>query len=46
MITELTFAVLKYAFLILLWLFVWFITRSLYRDVAAFSPRKSRARRR
>ncbi len=46
MITELTFAVLKYAFLILLWVFVWVITRSLYKDVAAYSPRKSRARRR
>ncbi|MEE0653669.1 FHA domain-containing protein FhaB/FipA [Bifidobacterium criceti] len=45
MITELTFAVLKYAFLILLWLFVWSIARSLYRDVASYSPRKSRARR-
>ncbi|MEE1296760.1 MAG: FHA domain-containing protein [Bifidobacterium sp.] len=46
MITELTFAVLKYAFLILLWVFVWLISRSLYRDVASFSPRKSRTRRR
>lgn len=46
MITELTFTVLKYAFLLLLWVFVWFISRSLYRDVATFSPRKSRARRR
>lgn len=45
MITELTFAVLKYAFLILLWVFVWSIARSLYRDVASYSPRKSRARR-
>lgn len=46
MITELTFAVLKYAFLILLWLFVWLVVRSLYRDVEVFSPHKSRARRR
>lgn len=46
MTSELTFAVLKYAFLILLWVFVWMISRSLYRDVATFSPRKSRARRR
>ncbi len=43
MITELTFTVLKYAFLLLLWVFVWLISRSLYRDVATFSPRKSRA---
>ena len=46
MITELTFTVLKYAFLLLLWVFVWLISRSLYRDVATFSPRKSRASRR
>lgn len=46
MLTELTFAVLKYAFLILLWVFVWLIVRSLYRDVATYSPMKSRARRR
>lgn len=46
MITELTFAVLKYAFLILLWVFVWLVVRSLYRDVAALSPTKSRAHRR
>ncbi|KFI62053.1 hypothetical protein BCUN_3456 [Bifidobacterium cuniculi] len=46
MFTELTFTVLKYAFLILLWLFVCLIARSLYRDVASFSPRKSRSRRR
>lgn len=46
MMTELTFAVLKYAFLILLWVFVWIVTRALYRDVASFSPRRSRASRR
>lgn len=46
MITELTFAVLKYAFLALLWLFVWLIVRSLYQDVEVFSPHKSRAYRR
>ncbi|RBP97963.1 FHA domain-containing protein [Bifidobacterium aemilianum] len=44
--TELTFAILKYGFLILLWVFVWLVARSLHRDIAAFSPRKSRARRR
>ena len=46
MITELTFTVLKYAFLLLLRVSVWLISRSLYRDVATFSPRKSRASRR
>lgn len=45
MITELTFAILKYGFLILLWVFVWLVIRSLRRDVEAFSPRKSRAHR-
>ncbi|KFI68081.1 FHA domain-containing protein FhaB/FipA [Bifidobacterium magnum] len=46
MITELTFTVLKYGFLILLWVFVWLVVRSLYRDVEVLSPHKSRARRR
>ncbi|EFA22347.1 FHA domain protein [Bifidobacterium gallicum DSM 20093 = LMG 11596] len=46
MITELTFAALKYGFLILLWVFVWLVVRSLRRDVETFSPRKSRAHRR
>lgn len=44
--TELTFAILKYGFLILLWVFVWLVVRSLHRDIEAFSPRKSRAHRR
>lgn len=44
--TELTFALLKYGFLILLWLFVWLAVRSLRHDVETFSPRTSRARRR
>ena len=46
MITELTFAILKYGFLLFLWVFVWLVVRSLHRDIAAFSPRKSRAHRR
>ena len=44
--TELTFALLKYGFLILLWVFVWLTIRSLNQDVEALSPRPSRARRR
>lgn len=44
--TELTFALLKYGFLILLWVFVWIAVRSLYKDIESFSPRPSRARRR
>ncbi|MBT1169757.1 FHA domain-containing protein [Bifidobacterium sp. SO4] len=44
--TELTFALLKYGFLILLWVFVWLCVRSLHRDIETFSPRPSRARRR
>ena len=44
--TELTFALLKYGFLILLWVFVWLAVRSLHKDIEAFSPQPSRARRR
>lgn len=46
MITELTFAILKYGFLALLWVFVWLVVRSLRKDIETFSPRKSRAHRR
>ncbi len=45
-LTELTFAILKYGFLILLWVFVWLTVRSLRKDVETFAPRKSRAHRR
>ena len=45
MLTELTFAILKYGFLVLLWIFVACTVRSLYRDVETLSPRKSRAHR-
>lgn len=44
--TELTFALLKYGFLILLWVFAWFAVRSLHKDIESFSPRPSRSRRR
>ena len=44
--TELTFALLKYGFLVLLWVFVWLSVRSLRKDIETFSPRPSRARRR
>ena len=43
--TELTFALLKYGFLILLWVFVWLTVRSLHKDIETFSSRPSRARR-
>lgn len=43
--TDLTFTILKYAFLILLWVFVFFVVKSLGRDVGVFSPRSSRKRR-
>lgn len=46
MFTELTFAILKYGFLILLWVFVWLTVRSLYKDIETLSPRKSRTHRR
>lgn len=45
-LTELTFAILKYGFLILLWVFVFFTVRSLRKDIETFSPRKSRDHRR
>ncbi|NEG95579.1 FHA domain-containing protein [Bifidobacterium primatium] len=43
--TELTFTVLKYGFLVLLWVFVWFAVRSLHRDVSSFSPKTSKKHR-
>lgn len=46
MITELTFAILKYGFLALLWIFVAFAVRSLHRDINSLSPRKSLSHRR
>lgn len=46
MITELTFAILKYGFLALLWIFVAFAVRSLHRDIDSLSPRKSLSHRR
>ncbi|KFJ00689.1 FHA domain containing protein [Bifidobacterium porcinum] len=44
--TELTFAILKYGYLILLWVFLWLVVRSLRRDIETFSPHKSMSRRR
>ena len=41
MFTELTFAILKYGFLALLWVFVWCAIRSLRCDIEIFSPKKS-----
>ena len=46
MLTELTFAILKYGFLALLWVFVWLAIRSLRKDIETFSPRTSHTRRR
>ncbi|KAA8825905.1 FHA domain-containing protein [Bifidobacterium reuteri] len=43
--TELTFALLKYGFLALLWVFIWLAIRSLRQDIETFSPRASRSRR-
>lgn len=43
--TELTFAFLKYGFLIVLWVFAWLAVRSLRQDIQSFSPTTSRARR-
>lgn len=46
MLTELTFAILKYGFLALLWVFVWLAIRSLRKDIETFSPKTSYTRRR
>lgn len=43
--TELTFSILKYGFLALLWLFVWLAVRSLHNDVITLSPRPSKKHR-
>lgn len=45
--TELTFAILKYGFVIALWLFAWMAVRSLHRDITSFLPssKRSHARR-
>lgn len=45
-LTELTFAILKYGFLALLWVFVWLAVRSLRKDIETFSPKPSHSRRR
>ena len=37
MLTELTFAILKYGFLVLLWIFVACTVRSLYRDCLLYT---------
>ncbi|MCH9277035.1 FHA domain-containing protein [Bifidobacterium amazonense] len=46
MLTELTFAILKYGFLVLLWVFVWLAMRSLHKDMETLSPHASRTHRR
>ncbi|WP_297317121.1 FHA domain-containing protein [Bifidobacterium indicum] len=46
MLTELTFAILKYGFLALLWVFVWLAIQSLRKDIETFSPHTSHTRRR
>ncbi|MBR6434808.1 MAG: FHA domain-containing protein [Aeriscardovia sp.] len=40
--TELTFAILKYGFVLAILLFVWLAVRSLHRDVSAFLPARDR----
>lgn len=42
-LTELTFTILKYSFLVLLWVFVWLAVSSLRKDIEIFSPKKSRS---
>ncbi|WP_418969240.1 FHA domain-containing protein [Alloscardovia omnicolens] len=40
--TDLTFAILKYGFLIGLWLFVWLTVRAINRDVVSLAPHRSK----
>ena len=42
--TDLTFAILKYGFLIGLWIFVWLAVRAINRDVESIAPHRSRRR--
>ncbi|MCI1935564.1 MAG: FHA domain-containing protein [Bifidobacteriaceae bacterium] len=42
--TELTFTILKYGFVIALWLFAWMAVRSLHRDITSFLPSSKRSR--
>ncbi|WP_026181795.1 FHA domain-containing protein FhaB/FipA [Alloscardovia criceti] len=42
--TDLTFAILKYGFLLCLWIFVWLTVRAINRDVATLAPRRSSRR--
>jgi hypothetical protein len=42
--TELTFAILKYGFVIALWLFAWMVARSLHRDINSYLPSSKRSR--
>lgn len=42
--TDLTFAILKYGFLIGLWLFVWLAVRAINRDVVSLAPHRSKRR--
>ncbi|OTA26854.1 hypothetical protein B9G54_03485 [Alloscardovia macacae] len=42
--TDLTFAILKYGFLLGLWFFVWLTVRALNRDVTSLAPRRSQQR--
>ncbi|MDO4913662.1 MAG: FHA domain-containing protein [Bifidobacteriaceae bacterium] len=46
MLTDLTFAILKYSFLLLLWVFLWLAVRSIHKDVATLSPSGSRSQHR
>ncbi|TCD54350.1 FHA domain-containing protein [Alloscardovia theropitheci] len=42
--TDLTFAILKYGFLIGLWIFVWLAVRAINRDIESLAPHRSRRR--
>lgn len=41
--TELTFAILKYGFVIALWLFAWMVAKSLHRDITSYLPSSKRS---
>lgn len=43
--TELTFVILKFVFILAIWIFAWLAVRSLHRDIAAFLPSRDRRKR-
>lgn len=43
--TELTFVILKFVFILAIWIFAWLAVHSLYRDVSSFLPSRNKRNR-